>query len=147
MKRIVAAIDHSEASLRAADLAAELAGKYGAQLVLLLVGRDIGAPDAGVEAYAKIEHIQERTPTLVIESLRETLTSISERATAHGARHVSTEVAVGDPAEQILAFAKDERADLIVMGSRGHGRLAGLLLGSATQKVVPLATCPVLVVH
>jgi nucleotide-binding universal stress UspA family protein len=42
---------------------------------------------------------------------------------------------------------RDRPADLIVVGSRGHGRLAGLLLGSVAQKVVSLAPCPVVVVR
>jgi nucleotide-binding universal stress UspA family protein len=41
--------------------------------------------------------------------------------------------------------AQRENADLIVVGSRGHGRLAGLLLGSVAQKVIAHASCPVLV--
>ena len=147
MKRIVAAVDLSEPSLRAADLAADLASRYDAELVLLTVGRDIGAPDPGMQAYAQLEHIREPISTLHVEALRESLAGTCERATAAGARHVTAEVAVGEPADEILAFAKAEQADLIVVGSRGHGRLAGLLLGSVAQKVVALAACPVVVVH
>jgi nucleotide-binding universal stress UspA family protein len=51
-----------------------------------------------------------------------------------------------DPARAILAAAKDEAVDLIVMGRRGLGDLAGLLLGSASHKVAQLAECACLTV-
>jgi nucleotide-binding universal stress UspA family protein len=50
------------------------------------------------------------------------------------------------PAHQIADIARDAGADLIVMGSRGHGAVAGLLLGSVTQRLLHVAPCPVLVV-
>jgi hypothetical protein len=58
MKQIVAAVDRSVSSLRAADLA----NKYDAELVLLTVGHETTTPDPGVEAYAKIEHIRDPNP-------------------------------------------------------------------------------------
>jgi nucleotide-binding universal stress UspA family protein len=129
------------------DLAADLAAKYDAELVLLTVGHEIIGPDPGMEAYARMEHIQEPVPTVAIESIRGGLAGVRDRAAAKGAQHISTDVFVGDPAEQILACANTRQADLIALGSRGHGRLAGLLLGSVAQKVVSLARCAVLVVH
>ena len=147
MKQIVAAVDHSESSLRAADLAADLANKYDAELVLLTVGRETAAPDPGVEAYAKIEHIRDPIPSVMVKSVRDDLIVVRERAVSKGAQRVSIEVVVGDPARQILAVADVKQADLIVLGSRGHGQLTGLLVGSVTQKVVALSRCPVLVVH
>ena len=147
MQRIVAAVDHSEPSLRAADLAADLAGRYDAELMVLIVGHDIGVPDPGMDAYARLEHIREPTSALHVEALRDGLAGVCDRAKAAGARRVTAEAVVGEPAEQILAYAGAEQADLIVVGSRGHGRLAGLLLGSVAQKVVALAGCPVLVVR
>jgi nucleotide-binding universal stress UspA family protein len=84
---------------------------------------------------------------IAVDSMREELAGVRDRAAAKGALHISTDVFVGDPAEQILACANARQADLIALGSRGHGRLAGLLIGSVAQKVVALARCPVLVVH
>ncbi len=147
MERIVVAIDVSEASLRAVDFAADLAGKCDAELVLLTVAPEIVGRNPDLEAYAHLEHIQEPVSTMAVESLRDGLADICERATTKGARHVTAEAVVGDPGEQILAFAAAHRADLIALGSRGHGRLVGLLLGSVAQKVVALAKCAVLVVH
>jgi nucleotide-binding universal stress UspA family protein len=147
MQRIVVAVDLSEASLRAVDLAAELAAKFAANLVLLHVGHDVSGPDPGLEAFARMEHIREPGPTLMLEAMRDSLIPACERAGAQGAQKVSIEAVVGDPAQRILAFAAGEKADMIALGSRGHGRLAGLLLGSVAQKVVAHATCPVLVVH
>jgi nucleotide-binding universal stress UspA family protein len=146
MKRIFVAVDQSEPSLRALDFAADLAGKYGASLLLLTVMRDIGEPDPGIAAYAAMENIQGSIAELNIEAVREGLSGPRGRAVKKGARDVSVDVLVGDAAERLLAIAKAGHADLIVMGSRGHGRLTGLLLGSVTQKVVGLAPCPVLVV-
>jgi len=147
MKRIVVAVDRSEASLRAVDAAADLAGKYDADLVVVMVVRDIAESDPGADAYARMEHIQESAEALAIDSVRSGLHEICDRAAAQGAPRVAVDVLTGDAAEELLAYARDGAADLLVMGSRGHGRLVGLLLGSVVQKLVGLAPCPVLVVH
>ena len=60
---------------------------------------------------------------------------------------VETGIVEGSPAESIIEVANTRKSDLIVMGSRGLGRLAGLVLGSTSQKVVAHAPCPVLIVR
>jgi nucleotide-binding universal stress UspA family protein len=52
----------------------------------------------------------------------------------------------GGAAHAIADFAKGENADVIVVGTRGHTALAGLLLGSVTQRLLHVAPCPVLAV-
>ena len=56
-------------------------------------------------------------------------------------------VAHGDPADQIVRAAERRRADLIVMGRRGHGDLKGPLLGSVSHKVCQLAATACLTVR
>ena len=58
---------------------------------------------------------------------------------------VELHVAEGMAAPVLLAAARD--ADLLVVGSRGHGAFSGLLLGSVSQHCVSHATCPVVVVR
>ena len=60
---------------------------------------------------------------------------------------VHTEILEGSPAEAILEVVHARECDLIIMGSRGLGRLAGALLGSQSQKVLQHAPCPVLIVR
>ena len=50
----------------------------------------------------------------------------------------------GPPAEAILNLAEVREIDLIIMGTRGLSRLAGVLLGSESQKVISHADCPVM---
>ena len=57
------------------------------------------------------------------------------------------EVIEGSIAEAIIDVARVRKSDLIVMGSRGLGRLVGAVLGSNSQKVVSHAPCPVLIVR
>ena len=55
----------------------------------------------------------------------------------------SSHVAVGDPADTIASYAEQRKCDAIVMGTRGLGRVAGLLLGSVATKVLHLTKVPV----
>ena len=68
-------------------------------------------------------------------------------ARQHGARDVTGDVEEGDPAERILRHAEIDKANLIVMGSRGIGSLRGLLVGSVSQKVSQLAPCSCITVR
>ena len=64
----------------------------------------------------------------------------------NGVEQVSTQVIDGKPAENIISAAEHEKADLIVMGRRGLGDIAGLLMGSVSHKVTHLAECACLTV-
>jgi nucleotide-binding universal stress UspA family protein len=148
MERILVGVDGSPASLKAVDLAADLANKYNAELILLTVVPHFSpGVDPAFEEYARVEHIQEPATELAIAPAKTVLDVARRAAQAKGASRMAAEPSFGDPAQEIIAAAGDHQADLIVVGSRGHGRLAGLLLGSVAQKVVSLAPCPVVVVR
>ena len=147
MERILTAVDGSAPSLKAVAFAADLATRCGAELVLLAVGRKMSAEMAAeLQAYARRELLDLPLDpgAAVADSV---LAAAREEAQANGATRIATRAAFGDPAEQIVAVADALRPDVIAVGSRGHGRLAGLLLGSVAQKVVAHAACPVLVVR
>jgi nucleotide-binding universal stress UspA family protein len=80
------------------------------------------------------------------ESARSVLEQAVDNALGRGdAEKVHQHVVDGHPAPALLDAATD--ADLLVVGSRGHGGFTGMLLGSVSQHVVTHARCPVVVVH
>jgi nucleotide-binding universal stress UspA family protein len=148
MKHIVAAVDGSGPSLKAVSLAADLANKYGAELVLVTIGGELSAAlTPEVVAYAREEHIEAPLPDLASAHVENVLAEARLTAEAQGVTRVSTRWSLGDAAAEIIHLADEAGADLIVLGSRGHGRLVGLLLGSVVQNVLAHARCPVLVVR
>jgi nucleotide-binding universal stress UspA family protein len=145
MKCIIAATDGSDAAERAVEFAAALAKTGEAELSVIHVTR--AAPKilaADLEAYARSEHM--RLEEALATASEEELSHADRLAVSHGVKRVRTESQSGDPAEVIIRSAREKNADLIVVGRRGRGRLAGLLLGSVSQKLVALAPCAVLVV-
>ncbi len=62
-----------------------------------------------------------------------------------GYKEIQIEVAIGDPSTQIVDYAKEIEADLIVMPSHGRKGISRFLLGSVTERVVRLSPCPVLI--
>jgi nucleotide-binding universal stress UspA family protein len=137
IRRILLAYDGSDSSDKAFRLAADLAGKYGAELRVLTVAQ---TPDLGdeVEATAAIEQSR-----LYHEALLE---SIKARAAGDGIE-ARFELRIGHPARQILDCAEGEGVDLIVMGHRGRGLIDRWRLGSVSHRVISFAECAVTVVH
>jgi len=125
------------------DCAANLANKYGAELILLHVMTSLGSGRIPPDLYdlARIEHI-EATEADILRMVAEGILQAAEmRARGQGAKQVRASIAVGHPAEAIVAHAKSEEADLIIMGRRGLGPVNGLFMGSVSHKVAHLSEC------
>ena len=78
------------------------------------------------------------------EGMKE-LQAARRKLDAAGVKH-QHHIGVGDPAETIVGYAREQRCDLIFMGTRGMGSVAGLVLGSVATKVIHLTSVPVLLV-
>ena len=129
---------HADAAMR---YALELARRFNATVHLLNVVEDPLA--AGVwssEIYtAEIAGLQ---INLVRDAEKRLCASVPQNAGT-----VTCEVRRGPAAKQILEAARECGSDLIVMGTRGRTGVAHVLMGSVAEKVVRLASCPVLTLH
>lgn len=169
MERIMVALDGSEHSEKALDLASDIAAKYGAELVLLHVMPDQPLTDAE-RHMLEVEYLDDIAASLnafaleppgdpsiraqrvlqhyadVARQFREALgrrliSQARARARDKGVRSVQHVLEHGEPASTILRLAKGLRVDAIFLGSRGLGDAQGLLLGSVSHKVTHLAEC------
>jgi nucleotide-binding universal stress UspA family protein len=138
MRRILVATDGSSGGDRALDFAAALARDTGGTLTVVNVSNELSRED--VQALDQIES------GLTDEMDNEVLDDAKKHVQAQGGPSVEAHVAYGQPVQAILDAAKAHSADLIVLGRRGRGQLAGLLLGSVSQKLAGLSPCPVVIV-
>jgi nucleotide-binding universal stress UspA family protein len=137
-KKILVALDGSDNSARALDLAADLASQYGATLYLVYA---IDQPPIHAEAGRLAREATEKQQRAAAE---EVLDRNAQRVPLERITGIEKLIVDGDAATSIVELAAERGMDLIVMGTRGLGRLRGLLLGSVAQKVISLANCPVL---
>ena len=141
MSVILAATDGSQAATRAVEAAARISKAWGAKLVIMTVAHELSG-DEIVEARRR-----DADPGDVLERFsRQTLTEAKDCAVRAGAQKVEVVECLGDATRNILDLAATEQADMVVVGRRGRGRLAGLVLGSVSQKLATDAPCPVVVV-
>lgn len=146
IKRILVATDASRQANRAVDLAADIATKYGASLDILHVVRQMQLPPELLRM-ARVEKIAGREADILEFVARQILTDAQARAKKKGAKEVRTDMASGDPATAIVKHAKRHNADLIVMGSRGLGKVKEVILGSVSRKVCNLSLISCLTVR
>jgi nucleotide-binding universal stress UspA family protein len=143
IRRLVHPTDFSPASGPAFRKALELAKQNGATMLIVHVLPTLPmVADAYMAASAYDEML--RGQRLQAEKA---MGRFVKRARAAGARVTGHVVDFGAIAEAISRFAKRQRADLIVMGTHGHGILARALLGSVAERVVSRAPCPVMTVR
>jgi nucleotide-binding universal stress UspA family protein len=142
MKKIVIATDGSPSALEAVEYGLELAADQGAEPIVVHVAPDTEVlPVVGFGMGAPVS-----VPHELDEYDRASLDEAVEIAARHGLE-AKTELLVGNAAQAIVAYADSVDADLIVVGSRGHGAIAGALLGSVSGRVLHEAKRPVLVVR
>ncbi len=137
MKNIVVGYDDTEPSQRALERAAELAKALSADLGVVSVA-PLGP--GGVRAAGGVDSVDSPAKHAAeLGRAREYLEGQAVRA-------VYEEI-VGDPAEAIVEFADQRKADLIIVGTRDHNMLGRLLGQSVSETVSHHAHCDVLVVH
>lgn len=140
LQTIVVATDFSRASGRALATARDLAKSTGPAHVMLVHGYYV-PPD--IEAFApdKVPGYLEMLSEEATSALQSALVELQDAGIS--AEYVALR---GSPDEVIVKFAKDKKADLIVIGTHGRTGLAHWALGSVAERVVQHAHCPVLTV-
>lgn len=142
--KIVTAIDGSNSSWKALDMATDMAKAQGAELIVVHVVPYEPMPDE-LKEFARVEHVpvdDEEARFHQARTLGDALTRSAERRVhQRGYDKVATKVVEGPPAEGIVAAAREAEADVVVVGSRGLSDAKGLLLGSVSHKVAHLSPC------
>lgn len=147
ISRIVVPIDGSKNSMEAADYAVKMAEKYGSELsVVHVINIDQYLQAFGLYRLSYPDQIKKKIDDAKVES-QEWFTEVTKNAEQKKVR-VKTEV-IDSPLSVVAAivnYAESEKADLIVIGTRGHSGISKMLLGSVASGVITYAPCPVLVV-
>jgi nucleotide-binding universal stress UspA family protein len=134
--RIVVGVDGSEDGDRALQWAAREAGRRGGT-VQAVIAWSWDAIDRAVitKTHPSDEHA---TAEAMLAQ------SVAQAIAAHPDVAVASEVVEGRPAKVLVEAAKD--ADLLVVGSHGHGRLHHAVVGSVAEECIRMSVCPVVVV-
>ena len=135
---IVVGVDGSPGSRKALAWAAAEAADHGAELLVLNVWEHTLLPPAGSVSVSE-RMVPEPSQTTADELLQVIKEELGENPPVPVKAHVRQ----GRPAK--ILIDESEGADLLVVGHRGHGGFAGLVLGSVSQHVAAYAQCPVAV--
>jgi nucleotide-binding universal stress UspA family protein len=149
MKKILVPVDFSKSSMNAADVAADIARKSGAQLILLHVVEEIVGSSVNIEGEVSRPgaNWEDKLFTAkLIEKAKKSMAKLTEDPKLEGVR-VKPELRMGTPYHGMNAIITEHKVDLVVMGTAGHSDLEEMIIGSNTEKVVRTAHCPVLTVH
>jgi len=143
IKLIVVGVDGSDSSRAALEWAYDEAAHHGASLTVVNAWHPPTLPMAPPYGHLPPEDYERQPMREALELLEQFTSALVPKTPAVDVR---TSVAEGkNPAEVLIE--RSTEADLVVVGSRGHGGFLGMLLGSVSQHVVTHANCPVVVVR
>jgi nucleotide-binding universal stress UspA family protein len=135
---IIVALDGSQHSHKALDVACDLGEKYHAKLILLHAYQST-SDLRGTDEFNQLVAIRKGAGEEIIRDARQQMGSPSIE--------IEEDLLEGPAADAIVRVAQTRKADLVVMGTRGRGSFKGLLFGSVSTKVTHYAPCDVLVVR
>ncbi len=135
--KILVPVDGSEYSKKAVNLACDLVKKFKSELTIIFVVTPpiLFGAEASIVDFKPLE-----------DAGKKILHSSKKVAKDCGIKPVGR-LEIGQAADKIIQIAKDEKFDLIVMGSRGMSAVKSFLMGSVSDKVSHHAPCPVLIVR
>jgi nucleotide-binding universal stress UspA family protein len=138
--KILLATDGSKEAQLAATTAADLANSTGSELHVVHVGELPFVYHPERHAYPAVYEEHEKESQQLLETQM-------ERIKGSGATVAQTHLRMGRADEEIVELAQSIGAGLIVVGSRGHGRIKRALVGSVSESVIRHAHCPVTIVR
>jgi nucleotide-binding universal stress UspA family protein len=139
LRRILVPTDFSESAHQALDYGISLALEFQAELLLLHVVENLTVGYASDLFPVPMAEVYEE----ISGYARTELDKLAHEVQGKGV-NVSERLAQGTPSAEILRIAREEKADMIVLGTHGKGLLDHALFGSTTERVVRKAPCPVL---
>jgi nucleotide-binding universal stress UspA family protein len=142
--KLLLASDGSDNSVRAAEFAADMAAAAPTIKITAIVVNDILEK---MKYYSPLRSpvVLEEVDVFFKEKTQDALDNTLEVFEKRGIKAEGV-TKMGNPAQEIVDYAREEGFSHIVIGSRGMGSLKGIVLGSVSSKVIQLAECPVTVV-
>ncbi len=141
LKKILVTTDFSTLSHEGMKVAAELVSAYSSAVILLHVVPPPHVLTSSGVSSCKVQDYYGDVIRLAKESLQEIAKTHFKKELS-----VSLQVIQGDPPDEIVRLASEEKVDLIVMSTRGTSGRAKYMAGSVAVKVAGMATCPLMIV-
>ncbi|HET9487403.1 MAG TPA: universal stress protein [Chryseosolibacter sp.] len=148
MKKILVPTDFSKQAQIAIDVAADIAKKANSQLIVLHVIEEASGTTFNITGEVDVSSDWEgKLFTMkLIERSKKQIAKVFDELKAAGIK-VKQELRVGTAFHGMRDIITEQKVDLVVMGTAGHGALEEMIIGTNTEKVVRHAKCPVLTVH
>lgn len=141
IQKVLVPTDFSPVSAHVIQYAGELAHKFGASLLVVHVVPPSAYPMINVAGMGHFPNLREEIRKRCEHEMAELLAKTPPEA------QTTSRIVEGVPFTEILRCAHDEQVDMIVMATHGHTGLKHMVLGSTAERVVRMATCPVLTVR
>ena len=140
MLKLLVPVDGSDNSTRLADYLVKWLGRLAEPADIHLINVQ-PALHGEIGMFINKDQIRDYHHDEGTKALQSARASLDQAAVDY-----SIHICVGDPAEVIVQFAREHQCDQIVMGTRGMGKFASILLGSVASKVIQLADVPVMLI-
>jgi len=147
IRTVVTPVDFSDNAQMIVEQAAYVAGAFQAALHLVFVVQGFEDYSGFFVPPVNLPNLEEELFEAAQQRMHAFVDEHRDRLAAMGVRELTGTVLAGDVAEEIVRFAEEREADLIVMGTHGYKGLERIMFGSVADKVVKTAACPVMTIN